>query len=130
MAERALVQANAEKILRVWQKRLNLEHWDIVLDWSAHSEGLAAIWRADDYDNATVRMGEDWEKRPRREINISIVHELLHVHMRDLDLIVTDKLDGFLHRDVESVLVDQFKHHREGTVDRLAKAIVDGMGVV
>ena len=57
-------------------------------------------------------------------IESSLVHELLHLHTRDMRAVVRDDLDGQVHRDVYAVLEASMGRAEEQCVDRLAEALV------
>lgn len=120
-----------ERCVRVWQGRLGLSAWDVRVDWDepASEEANATMQYLHDYDRSTVRFGEDvlgWE---RVFLNRIVVHELLHLHLRDVDRVVAD-LDGLLHRDVQDQVSKRYEHELEGLVDRLACRLVEIGGCV
>lgn len=117
----------AEARLRVWIDRLGLGHWDIVLDWETPSdEGTyAQCWRASDYDRATIHVCPEWASYSREFLEPILVHELLHVSLRDVS-----RANDFALKAVEdntvanNIAVAAWKRAEEGVVDRLARALV------
>lgn len=115
----------------MWQTRLGLSAWDVEVDWdkSATEGSDASTWRSDDYDRATVAFADGWESWSREFLNRIVAHELLHLLVRDVDLVV-DALDGLLHRDVFSQVENRYAHESEGLVDRLSYRLVEIGGCV
>lgn len=122
-----------ERVLREWQRRLKLDYWDIKLEldesepqgrsWEDHEH--AAIWRSRDYFMATLRLHPNFrENWTVKELNINIVHELLHLLTREVENIL-DLTDGQVHRDVQTVIDQTFSHSLEGAVDNLAHRFVE-----
>ena len=124
-----------EAILRGWQKRLGLERWDLRIDWDkpTSEDADASTWRSNDYDSAILYLDPDWasweKSRGRDFVNRIIVHELLHLAIRDVDSVV-DSLESHLHRDVFAVTEHRYKHEYEGFVDRMSYRIVELGGVL
>lgn len=119
-----------ERIVRLWQTRLGLDAWDIRVDWDKPArEGCdATTWRSTDYDRAILYFDTPtwptWaEKRGLDFVHRIVVHELLHLLVRDLDELV-DSLNGQLHRDVFAVTENRYDHEIEGLVDRLSYRLV------
>lgn len=123
--------AQIDKRLRFWQERLNLGHWEIDVELvdvvaTGDEDAAAAVIRSDDYDKASIQVVREHIEGPdgARQLDISLCHELMHIHMRDLDVFV----DGLLFRqssqDAASALHPSWLHLREGLVDRTARIIV------
>lgn len=127
-----------ERMLRSWQPRLGLERWEIRLVVRAASEESCymEVERSIYYERAElvvqpwlVGRGEPPEAALFTEVDeafieASLVHELLHLVLRDLAMVIRDDLDGFLHRDVHAQLHNGFRRAEEQAVDRLACALV------
>lgn len=120
-----------ERCVRVWQGRLGLSAWDVRVDWDepAGPDANAETRYLNDYDRATVRFAPDVSGWSPEFLNRIVVHELLHLHLRDVDRVVAD-VDGFLHRDVFSQVEKRYEHESEGLVDRLAYRLVEIGGCV
>ena len=116
-----MTRAGLEKIVRTWQKRLRLDHWDIKVDFTTPAEdgSIAENSRMNKYDDAIIRLHPDWQMWDAKFTAENMVHELLHCHDRDLQEALKN-LDG-----------DKTwsQHELEGFVDRLACILVDLAGV-
>lgn len=129
-------------LLATWQQRLGLGDWRIVLkvgtveDESAYMETQRSV----SYQRAVIHcqpwlLNGDGNAAPESVmirgndlsedfVESSLVHELLHLHTRDMRAVVRDDLDGQVHRDVYSVLEASMARAEEQCVDRLAEALV------
>jgi len=118
-------QAFVEGLVAEWLPRLGLGHWQVTVDWNAFTpEGEAArISPADDYDTARLQVSSEWATWTVEWAEWTIVHELLHIAMRDVDLAAYagfDELSGRASRLVTA----RYTHEVEGMVDRLAAALI------
>lgn len=115
-----------EARLREWVTRLGLDHWAITLDWDTPSDDgtYAQCWRSNDYDKATVYVCPGWREMERPALEATIVHELLHLAVRDMS-----RAHDFLLEAVEdnpaahNIAVAAWKRSEEGCVDRMANAL-------
>jgi hypothetical protein len=126
-----MTRASFEKVVRRWQSRLRLNHWDLVIDTETPAAGdaIAECIRHHSYDTAVMRFRPDWPQWERRYANDTIVHELLHLQERDLsEAVNTAQL--FFHPEAWKQFNDRCEHEREGLVDRLATILVDLGGEV
>lgn len=132
-AELAEQLARAELLVRVWARRLGVDRWELELHlddpagWaSLHKpeDTDASVHRSRDYDTATFWLDPGWREWPARKLEATIVHELLHLATRDMEHVL-DLLDGMVHRDVENVIAEAYRHAVEGAIDRLSYRLVD-----
>lgn len=109
-----MTQKQIERLVKDWQKRLRLDHWEIRIDWNSQAASIAENERSNFYDSAIIRLGTAWPTWSADYAEQTIVHELLHCHDRDLQQAVK-ALEG-----------DQTwaTHEIEGLVDRLAMVLV------
>lgn len=127
------------ELLEVWKARLGLERWLVILEVGGADDDSCYMetHRSTTYERAVIRV-QPWllgkgEAPPRTMIRgahltdafveSSLVHELLHLHTRDMRAIVRDDLDGQVHRDVYTVLEAGMARAEEQCVDRLAEAL-------
>jgi hypothetical protein len=126
--------AKLERIVRTWQKRLMLEHFDIELDLQNEpevEEALAAVTPSELYDMAVVQFRGDWQTHDLYQLNRIVVHELLHIMFRDYGMAVRSvSVTGSLSSDVRMLWHDRCHDAEEGLIDRLAQRLVDLGGVV
>lgn len=126
-----LTRSDIEEILGEWQRRLNLSHWRIKIDWEkdapefAEAEFSASDW----YDSAEIMIKKGFEEWDRREANITIVHELVHVTLRDM-LTAMSSVKSRLPKAAGDIWDDWVSAGQEKAVEHLAQVIVDLGGVV
>lgn len=115
------------ELVRIWAARLGLSEWRIAVSFD---DGEDEDCYAETKPSAHYEIAEIVFHRARmaklenkRQIEETVVHELLHCSHRDVESIV-DLLDGQLHRDVETVVTESFRHHVETFIDRTARQLV------
>lgn len=120
------------KRVHFWQKELaslGIGHWRIesvsCVDEVPGSPGaLAAVAPSSSYASVTFWFKNDHvEDSNPRELDESIVHEWIHIVMRDLDVAI-ESVDDQLSRSVYELWNDRVTHERETLVDMLARDIV------
>lgn len=97
----------------------------------------AVMQCAADYDHAYMQIRQGWlddEDTSNRDLDETVVHELLHIAMRDFDGAI-EAIDEQLAPAVKELWEHDVTHEREGLIDRLALLIVsfhdgDGFEVV
>lgn len=126
------------QLLTLWQRRLGLVDWRIVMllggceDESAYME----VEHSTCYERAVIHVnpwlvgeGEIPKDVLMRDaltddfIESSLVHELLHLHTRNLRVIVRDDLCDIVSRDVHEQVKNAMSRADEQLVDRLAEAL-------
>ncbi len=137
MTERELV-----KLLGVWKSRLGLDNWQIEMSIGGCESdcSYAETHRSTTYENAHIYF-QPWmlgkadvpadliiKQVSDYDIEKTLVHELLHLHTRDMHGVTVDDTDGLLHRDVHEQLRNSFRRAEEQMVDRLAVALVKNWG--
>jgi hypothetical protein len=112
-----------EVAVRAWQERLGLGSWDITVKVEP-VEGQDNAWGAcfphDDYEVATIVIEPDV---PGEQLERIIVHELLHLVVRDLDW-SAHQLEETLGPIIGAMFNTQFEHELESVVDKLAVMLV------
>lgn len=135
------------EMLAVWQKRLGLSEWTIAVTWSDDNpevDGHAChmkVTRSQFYKRATLDIGPtaiSFTNLPDciekdviangiythlEYVEISIVHELLHLSLRDL-MRATELAEQELHPSVRSIVGEAQQQAEEGIVEQLAQALV------
>lgn len=127
-------------LLEVWKKRLGLDGWRILL----HVGGVEAehaymeTSRSVSYERGVIYC-QPWlfgDGEAPKDVMIrgddltddfiesSLVHELLHLHTRDMRAVVREDLDGQVLRDVYTVLNAAMERAEEQCVDRISEALV------
>jgi hypothetical protein len=125
-----LTRADLEGMVEVWAERLHLEAWDIKIVWNAPLDSendFAKIER--DYLYAKLHFAGNWSTWERNVANRVVVHELLHLTTRDLD-VVMDDLKEPLGTIVHTIVAARYLHEVEGFVDNLATILVELAGEV
>ena len=126
-------------LLKKWTDILGLEKWKINLvyedceDESSYME----ITRSIDYHRAKLTI-PTWvigEKEAPKDLIMgsnlsetfweeSLVHELLHLVVTPMSIVIRQDIEYQLHRDVYSLLEKTMMHAEERVVDNLAVALV------
>lgn len=110
---------------------LGFGHWDIDVqivdepDNEALNGARAAVTNSSFYDSAWMEFKEDWledEDTTLDEIDKVIIHEFVHVAMRDFDDAIHDAQYS-LGEPAKSLWQSRVKHEREGFVDRVARSL-------
>lgn len=126
-----LTAAYLRKTVAVWQRRLGLQTWDLVVNLGdpCSQDADASTWRSNTYERAEMKFDPGWRSWSAVFLNRIVVHELMHLVTRDIDELVKDAEDQ-MHRDAGSMLRRRYDHEIEGLVDRLAFRLVEIGGVV
>lgn len=125
-----MTKAGLERILRVWCDRLPLDSWDVSMDWDAapDSGSRACVWLPTDYHRARIGVTSEFGSWSDLEANQTMVHELMHVLLRDLST-VAEHSAGLLGGQAEALSYKQWRHAEEGLVEAMAFALVDTVGI-
>lgn len=122
-----LTEEEIETLVSIWKERLGLSEWRIktTFDEGADDDCFAETQPSKHYDVAEIAFHKAKlaSLSSKREIEETVVHELIHCAHRDVEAIV-DLFDGQLHRDVETVLTESFRHDVEAFIDRMARYFV------
>lgn len=108
-----------------WADRLGLSHWQIQVDWSGLTPNgeQALVHPADSYDTATLQFHAEFTAWTPAWAEWVVVHELLHLVMRDQDSTVEAVID-LLPAKARALAENRYEHEAEGVVDRLAAVLV------
>jgi hypothetical protein len=135
-----MTETECRKLLTVWKKRLGLIDWRIILsikngeDESSYMEIIRSVeykraelivppWMfgiGNPPDNVIFSPNKQW----KTFFEECLVHELLHVIVNEMSVIVRNDLSSFLHRDVHTLVCYTYNHAEERMVDNLAIALV------
>lgn len=123
-----MTNTRIKELVEAWKARLGLGDWRVdvkFVDEAGDVEAIAQVQPSKHFDDATLIFYRDELAKLKSdyEVEVTIVHELLHLAHRDVEAI-TDLLDGQVHRDVETVLVESFRHSTEQFVDRMARVLI------
>lgn len=129
-------ERHATALVRTWQTRLGLDHWDIEVVVAPLDGDMATIRRATFYDRARLTVapwvlgiGETPDEclsvREPAALGVAaiIAHELLHLVTAPLQDIVDGDLEGEINARVHGVLCNLHHRAEEQTIDRLAVAL-------
>ena len=112
-----------------WQKylvELGIAHWriDCITITDELENANASVWVSSDYDTMAVRFDADFvEEASAQRLDEAIVHELLHVWMRDLDRAI-DSAEDYLSAASRAEWSARIDHERENMVEQAARLIV------
>lgn len=134
-----MTKKNFCSLLELWKSRLGLSEWRIAVvyedcdDESSYMEIIRSI----DYHRAKLIIPR-WvigEEEPPKNLLIdpktvdenfweeSLVHELLHLIVTPMSVVIRQDIEYQLHRDVHSLLEKTMIHAEERVVDNLAVAL-------
>lgn len=107
-----------------WQPILRIKHWEIEIHWGTPpSDGCdASIWLSKQYPSARLFLDENWKDWDEVHFTRTIIHELLHIVMRDMDFVIVHLLEDQLHRDVDSMIRKAFLQAEEAAIEILSRA--------
>lgn len=121
-------QEQATRVLRVWQRRLHLRHWEIEFNWRLDPEESSADAQIDThdlYDAAEIRLAPGWAEWDDDKMNRTVAHELTHCLTRDVERTLEalkpsrpGVADHLIERDIEAL------------VERVSRALVELGGAV
>lgn len=118
-----------------WIYRLGLQNWKIEFpfgnelreywkDQGDMRDSHAGCWRAKHYNEAKVYVNADeYEGWSAEEAVGHIVHELVHVLMRDVEYVL-DMIEDSMPKDTMSIVDQVYIHHVEGAVDNIARLFI------
>ncbi len=115
-----------------WQHRLALlgvGHFRITSvtiddETPAGPHAQASAQMSTSYDNVRMWFKHDYiEVCGERDLDETIVHEWLHVAMRDFDSAI-DAVEAWMPKQTYDAFEERVDHEREGVVDRVSRTIV------
>jgi hypothetical protein len=115
-----------EGLVRAWAPRLGLSHWEIEIAWDETllPSEMANVVTESAYDGAFVTFNTDLvENRDAEYVEATVVHELVHIVMRDLDATLPPVLD-LVPKGAAALARARYEHEIEGVVDRMAGVLV------
>lgn len=113
-------------LCREWQERLRLEHWDVALRVARVKE-FKHPCNAESYitlDQALCAIliidQTDYPETPfKRDMEVDVVHELLHLHFQPFDNFEHDSLEHtMLERAIDHIAKALVKLKREGEMKK------------
>jgi len=115
-----------------WQKKLKplrLEHWDIEVEAvdepsdSVFYSAKAAVTMSSHYDTVYLEVCKAWlpDAEPG-DIDKVIIHELIHVAMRDFDDAI-HRVEDVLGVPARGIWKEELRHERESLVEQLARTL-------
>lgn len=120
------------KRIEFWQKRLEplgLGHWRIdavhVVDDVPNNgyRAAACVRPSVHYDYCEFWFGHEYlDNCNPRDLDITIIHEWLHVAMRNFDS-AAESVEDVLASNVEEIWSERVRHERENLIDRLSRQI-------
>lgn len=122
---RAASETSIEELVRDWQDKLDLLHWRIDIAFEDLDNAYGEARPEEHYDQTTLVFNlEALLNKNSLYVEATVVHELLHLHTRDLERL-PEQWKPVVHPDVAGQLDDRFRHELEGVIDRMAWAIVN-----
>jgi hypothetical protein len=120
-----------DRAIVVWLERLQLAHWTVTFDPSAPlvESDLGNIERHDPYDYATLKVNTGYTAWTRRDLNLVIVHELMHLHSCRVEYAV-ESITKQVTAGARAVWGDWIGQEIEALVDKMATLLVNAYGEV
>jgi hypothetical protein len=118
-----------KRVLRVWLKRMKLQHWQFTLgdeEPSAPTDEAEVVMCAN-YDAATLRLRDSWRDWDADTLNEVILHELVHCTLKDFQfaaMSVSDKLGA----EAKEMYLGRLTHELEHTTDTLTMIMLKSFG--
>lgn len=116
-----------------WVKRLHLGHWE----WDIHlgvdlDDAFAQITPHQHYDEARLEVRRDWPHWTKEVLNNTVVHELVHVTLRDVDTVLhmPCELDVWDNSQAAILYHEHMDHAVEGFIQRITGALIEAHGIV
>ena len=134
-----LTLSNMYKIIKGWQKRLDLGRWLLMIDTDDEGvdgeESYAEIKRHDYYHTAQLSLAPSFPEWDREFANVIVLHELLHLAQRDMWVIATrtaiPSAQKAKKKKKATTLRERFyERAEEEYVHRMAMALVRELGVI
>lgn len=126
--------ANQERqvasLVREWTQRLGLSDWRVIHGVNPDLDSAARAWLSESYPNVHLQFaplpdgehGSSWFK-PDAALEESVVHELVHTMMHEVDLSVAATVEQ-LPKRLQGRATRDYDHHREHFVERMCRALV------
>jgi hypothetical protein len=133
---KSITLAEIEAMAALWTERLGLTEWEIEYRVATFKRtSTMRVHRSEQYDRACIKINKwvltntppkDWHagrKATLHDVEESIVHELLHCHLIQLDRWQKHLRNEGVHTDAYDVAVVVHDDNEEAIVDRLARAL-------
>lgn len=115
----------AERAFRRLQGAMRLAHWRVALRWDAVVDGAYAECKPQHvYDVASVTVGPEAHELDDGQMLVTLAHELMHLHTRDLERAHELVVEG-LPKSQRALAAQLLDDRVEALVDRLAHVVVD-----
>ena len=133
------------QFLFIWKARLGLSDWriELILGGCSDETTYMEVEHSTFYERAVIHVnpwllgqGPTPEYVLMKEaltddfIEVSLVHELLHMHTRNIRVVVREDLFGVVSRELHEQLKNAMERADEQMVDRLAEALVKAFNKV
>lgn len=138
--KRKITKRKFSLLLKKWTKILGLTNWkiNVVYEDCDDESSYMEITRSIDYHRAKliIPLWAIGEKDPPKDLLMhpekidetfweeSLVHELLHLVVTPMSVVIRQDIEYQLHRDVYSLLEKTMMHAEERVVDNLSVALV------
>lgn len=119
-----MTKRQIEGLVETWKGHLGLDGWKIAVEFATVPDtSYAEINGERSYDAAKLTISPAYGEWTENFAEQTIVHELLHLLVRDIDNVVEDARSQ-LHPQASAQIEKRYDHEVEGFVDRLAIRIV------
>lgn len=125
---------NLAKRVEKWQRtlvELGIAHYRIeqvtitdIMPNADHGDADASVMTSEKYDSYIIWFKDEFlERTTSRRLDETIVHELLHVWMRDLDESLSS-VEDYMSSGAHAEWTERVDHAREGMIEGMARLIV------
>lgn len=122
-----------EQAIKEWQSLLRLNHWELKVEWDNEEQpesSKASIRTCPGRFFATLCFRtKDVENETLEELNNTICHEMIHLHLDPIGKIVESAIESWQAK-VQDAVMGVLLMQSEYAVDGLAKALSDAIGLV
>lgn len=125
-----MTEKELKRVLKVWCKRLKLEHWQFRFNLGEDPPGSgdeADISMCENYDAATIRLRSGWEDWDVDTLNEVIAHELVHCLLKDFQYAALIGRGGFT-ADAADMYAHRITHEVEHTTDTITMIMLKSFG--
>lgn len=126
-----MTEAQLQKRVKFWQKRLaplgvghfRIDRIEVTPEPHGNSNAWAAVHVSNSYDSCEFEFRPDVLDQEPEDADETIVHEWLHVFLRDFKQSI-HYVDDQLSNAIQDMWDDILSHEEEGVVDRLARLVI------
>jgi hypothetical protein len=111
--------------LQHWCRKLGLREWRVTIDWDTpvKAYAMASVNVPHQTFDAEVMLDPSWKTWTETTIDEILVHELLHLSLRNLER-AADSAGDLLGKEASVVWDNRLQHELELFIERMAHVVV------